>query len=107
MLREILGIGKLEKRLEKQGKQLKRLENVMHKFEDRLEKIENPRNPKTVAKDINDILKALKKPMTTTDLAEKLDKHRSWISLLLNRLEREGKVVEARRKGREIVYAKV
>jgi len=102
MLKDILGITRLEKQFKRFGK---RLDGI----EERLSKLEEPHKPRpeTYTRDKNEILNNMKKPMTTTEVAEKLDKHRSWISLLINKLEREGKVYEKKRRGREIVYWKV
>lgn len=103
----MLGIDKLERRLKKNEEQLKRMEKFFHQLEDRVAKLENPHNPETVQKDKQKILRELKTPQTTTELAQKLNKHRTWISLLLNELQEKGMVYEKKRRGRQIVYAKV
>jgi len=95
MFRRILGISKLEKRIA-------RLEKAVSD----LQKKHSPKK-ETIAKDMRRILKALDKDMTTRELASLLNKHRSWISLLLNKLEREGRVIEVDKRGREIVYTKI
>jgi len=96
---DILGINRLERRMSKR----------LRRIEERLLVLENHRSkPETVAKDVKKILDALSsKDMTTSELAKELGKHRSWISLLLNRLERDGKVKEVGKKGRAIVYSRI
>lgn len=53
------------------------------------------------------ILDILSEPRTTVEIAEKLDKSRSWTSYILNQLEKKGKVREKGMRGREILYEKV
>lgn len=105
MLKELFGVKNLEKRLFRQESQLKKVENVLRDLQERVSKIEGT-HPDVNEQDKKKILRELKQPMTTTQLAKKLNKHRSWISLLLNQLEKEGRVKEVRKRGREIVYGR-
>lgn len=52
------------------------------------------------------ILDSLDEPRTTGELASELGRSRSWISHVLNELEKSGKVEEIGRRGREILYGK-
>jgi len=54
-----------------------------------------------------EVFQALEKQMTTEEVASKLGKSRSLTSILLNRLEKKGKVREAGRRGRELLYERV
>ncbi|MFW6014258.1 MAG: helix-turn-helix domain-containing protein [Candidatus Nanoarchaeia archaeon] len=116
MIKELLGIRKLQRRVSHLGLRLKKQEE---KFEARLSDVEGKLKKlerhesnnefdevtETEERDMQWIIKQLKKkPMTTTELAEKIQKHRTWLSHLLNRLQNENKVKEFKRRGREIVY---
>ena len=113
MIRELLGIRKLQRRVSQIGlrlrKQEERFASRLSEIEGKIEKLEDKMVSKemteTEEKDIQWIMAQLKiKPMTTTELAEKMQKHRTWLSHLLNRLQQEKKVKKLRRQGREIVY---
>jgi len=54
-----------------------------------------------------EILDFLSEPKTTSEIAKKLNKSRSWTSYVLNRLEKKGKVREKGMRGREILYERV
>jgi len=62
---------------------------------------------KTSEKFRKEILDFLSEPKTTSEIAEKLGKSRSWTSYVLNRLEKRGKVREKGMRGREILYERV
>jgi len=62
---------------------------------------------KTSEKFRKEILDFLSEPRTTSEIAEKLDKSRSWTSYVLNRLEKTGKVREKGMRGREILYERI
>ena len=62
---------------------------------------------KTSEKFRKEILDFLSEPRTTSEIAEKLDKSRSWTSMVLNLLEKKGKVREKEMRGREILYERV
>ncbi len=51
-----------------------------------------------------ELLDALEGRMTTSEIAEIVGKSRSWTSFLLNKLERTGRIREAGKKGREVLY---
>ncbi len=80
------------KSLEKEIKELKSL---------------HPSGIKKLNKYEQNVLKLLKKPMTTKEVAKKLKKSRSWTAFVLNQLEREGKVKENGKKGREVLYERM
>jgi len=86
------------------------------KTDDRLSKLEErvaaleelmDEEYKTSEKFRKEILGFLSEPKTTSEIAEKLNKSRSWTSYVLNRLEKTGKVKEKGMRGREILYEKV
>jgi len=89
-----LGIDILEKMLASVNKRLRAVE----------EKLSNQTDAWQA--DSARILSLLSKPMTTKQLASALDKHRSWVSQIVNELERQGKVAEVGKKGRELLYGK-
>lgn len=91
-VKKILGISQLERRVE----------NLEELFQKRFKT-----KPETIKRDERKILKILEGKMTTSQIAKKLNKSRSWISLLINKLEREGRVKEVGKKGRAILYEKV
>jgi len=106
MIKKILGIDRLERAIKRNERQLERIEDLFHQLEDRVAKIENPYDSNKVENDKKEILKQLKKPKTTNELARGLDMHRTWVSHLINQMERKEKVYAKKRRGREIVYAK-
>ena len=94
-LKSLLGIEELEKRIIKIEKKM----NEFEKFHSaRIGIIENAEEQ---------ILKILTTPMSTSQIAKEFKKSRSWASLLLNKLEREGKAKESGKRGRSVLYEKV
>jgi len=59
------------------------------------------------AKNRGQILAVLKEPMTTQEVATRMGLSRSRTSVILNQLEREGKLKEVGKRGREDLYARV
>ncbi|MBU4267174.1 MAG: hypothetical protein L6243_01740 [Candidatus Altiarchaeales archaeon] len=53
------------------------------------------------------ILELLSEPKTTDEMAATINLGRSRTSFLINKLEKEGKVKEKEKRGKEIVYVKV
>jgi len=128
-LRKILGIEQIEREILKLKKSLvsKELNKKISQLERRISNLEIrdaklhdsvsnlivlskkkfKTKPETIKLEEREILKALKGRMTTSQIAKKLGKSRSWISLLLNKLEREGKVKEAGKKGKAVLYEKI
>ena len=87
----MLGIGELNARIER--------------LEDRVKALEES-SQSTIDRDKSRILDIVeKKPMTVIEVAQKLRRHRSWTYLLLNQLEREGKIKEEGEREGETVYA--
>jgi uncharacterized membrane protein len=115
IFKRILGIWDLENRtleLEKKVAKIdqinKKIDNVsekMSKLEEHLKK-RSKASPEVRERDKREILRALTGRMTTNQIAKKIGKSRSWVSLLINRLEREGKVVEAEKRGKKVLYSK-
>ena len=92
LIKSLLGIKQLEERILNLEKEINKTKNIKeHKLE---------------SEDKIKILLILKEPMTTMEIAKKLNKGRSWTSELLNRLERERKVKEIKKKGKTILYGK-
>lgn len=92
LIKSLLGIKQLEERILNLEKEINKNKNIKeHKLE---------------SEDKIKILLILKEPMTTMEIAKKLNKGRSWTSELLNRLERERKVKEIKKKGKTILYGK-
>jgi biotin operon repressor len=89
-IKSLLGIKKLEKEVDGLEKDVGKLKKADAKGEEMKKKI----------------LGILKGEMSTKEIARKLKIGRTWISKLINQLEREGKVKESRRRGREILYVK-
>ena len=76
----------------------------VEKLEDRIKALEEG-SQNTIEKDKYRILDILgKKPMNVIEVAQKLRRHRSWTYLLLNQLEREGKIKQEGKKDGEIFY---
>jgi|TARA_B100001971_G_C18235318_1_gene566720 DNA-binding transcriptional ArsR family regulator len=94
LLKSLLGIEELEKRMSNVENKIKKLEKLHIA---RIEIIEDEGRK---------ILGVLTKPLTTSQIAKKLGKSRSWVSSLVNKLERENKVKEAGKKGRSVLYKK-
>tara|TARA_B100000315_G_C14167152_1_gene402827 strand:+ start:111 stop:500 length:390 start_codon:yes stop_codon:yes gene_type:complete len=113
--KRILGISNLENRtlelekklakVESNSKEVEVLSVRMSKLEEGLKK-RSKASPEVRERDKKEILKALVGQMTTRQVAKKIGKSRSWVSLLINRLEKEGKVVEAEKKGKKVLYEK-
>lgn len=97
-LKSLLGIDELENKLEK------RIDSIETKIK-KLEKLHLAR-VEVIEKEERKILNVLTKPLTTSQIAKKLGKSRSWVSSLINNLEREGKVVETKKIGKKILYQK-
>jgi len=91
-LKSLLGIGKLEKEITLNKKKIKSLEKFHYKKSNNEE---------------NEVLQVLKGKMTTREISKKLNKSRSRISFILNQLEKNKKVKESGKKGREILYEKI
>jgi len=111
-----LSISRLNKRvtnLEKSSNkihQLTRKSAVLEKRIIRLEKLSKRRfktKVETIKENEREVLGVLKGKMTTTEIAKKLKASRTWVSLLLNKLEREKKVKEVGKKGRSVLYEKL
>ncbi len=85
---------------------IKQLEERILNLEKEINKTKNIKEQKLESEDKIKILLILKEPMTTMEIAKKLNKGRSWTSELLNRLERERKVKEIKKKGKTILYGK-
>ncbi len=88
IFRRLLGINELERRIERLERKVSALEGKKGEIEDEL-------------------LELLSKPMTTRQLAKMTGKSRAYISLVLNRLEREGRIREVGRKKRQVLYQRV
>jgi len=86
----------------KKDERLDRLEKRMDKVESLLEE-EYSAGRETEDK----ILELLSEPKTTDEIAATINLSRSRTSFLINKLEKEGKVKEKERRGKEIVYVKV
>ena len=94
-LKKILGVSALERKLEK-------LEGIV---ENLVEAVETGQSPaENLSKSEKELLTVLEGRMTTDAIAEKLKKSRSWVSSLLNDLERDGKVKETGKEGKTILY---
>jgi len=52
------------------------------------------------------ILHMLRSPLTTVEVATELKKSRTWASRLLNKLEKEGRVVESGKKQGQDLYVR-
>ena len=70
---------------------------------ERLKKLSRYENIENYSKNI---LRSLRKPKTTKQVAKELKISRSWASEIINSLEKEGKVFEFEKKGRTIFYKK-
>ena len=81
----------------------------LSKLEERVAALEEMMDEeyKTSEKFREEILDFLSEPRTTSKIAQKLNKSRSWTSYILNRLEKNGKVREKGMRGREILYERV
>lgn len=107
MLRQILGIDKIERRLARLELRLDRLEgsDKIDNIYRRLEALEKKKlRPETLSRYKKMVLDTMKGSVTTSQIAERLNWSRSWASTILNRLEKEGKVRESGKKGRELLY---
>ena len=81
---------------------LSRLEERVEVIEELLEEENQPLEELQ-----NKIMDILSEPRTTSEIATKLNKSRSWTSYILNRLEKTGKVREKELRGREILYERI
>jgi len=86
----------------KKDERLDRLEKRMDRVESLLEE-EYSASRETEDK----ILGLLSEPKTTDEIAAAINLSRSRTSFLINKLEKEGKVKEKEKRGKEIVYVKV
>jgi len=88
---------------------LKRIEDRLSRMEERLgaveELLEDEYKPSEEFK--KDILEFLSEPRTTAEIANRLGKSRGWTSIILNILEKKGRVKESGRRGRELLYERV
>lgn len=101
-IKDLLGITDIERRLDSIEEKINNLETPQPKTY----KTYQPYRPRTTRLKDYDVLNALDKPMTTTELSEKLGMTRSWVSDFLNKLWKNGKV-EKERVDREIMYSRV
>lgn len=53
------------------------------------------------------ILEFLVNPATITEISEKIDRHRAWVSLVLNRLKKRGVVKETGKAHEELRFVRV
>ena len=90
IIKKWLGISSLEKRISHDEKEIDNLKKITE--------VETIKNYEKI------ILKILKKPMSTIEIAKELKISRSYTSQILNRLEKKGKVYEFSKKGRKILY---
>lgn len=88
----ILGLEEMRTRMENLESRMESIETFLEPDIHRLEESEQ------------EVFQALEKQMTTEEVASKLGKSRSLASLLLNRLERKGRVREAGWRGKELLY---
>jgi len=88
---------------------IEEMKTRMDDLESRMETIETFVEPdiKRLEESEEEVLQVLNEKMTTREMASKLQQSRSFTSLLLNRLERKGKVREAGRSGRELLYERI
>jgi len=88
---------------------LKKTEERLSRLEERLDAVEELLEEEHQASEEfrKEIIDLLSEPRTTSEIAEKLGRSRSWTSIILNLLEREGKVRESGKKGRELLYARI
>jgi len=91
----ILGLEEMRTRMENLESRMESIETFIEPDIHRLEESEE------------EVFQALEKQMTTEEVASKLGKSRSMASLILNRLEKKGRVIETGRKGREILYKRI
>jgi len=91
----ILGLEEVKTRLNNLESRVESMEAFLEPDIHRLEESEQ------------EVFQALEKQMTTEEVASKLGKSRSLASLILNRLEKKGRVKEAGWRGRELLYESV
>lgn len=94
-LDSLLNVGELKAKIDELESRIAVLESVVSPDVDKLEQRESM------------VLDVLTEPMSTEEVASAVYKSRSWASLVLNRLERNGKVREAGRRGRQLLYERV
>jgi len=92
---DILGLNEIRERLKRVEERLDGLENFIKLEIEYLEKGGER------------VLAALDKAKTTQEVASALGMSRSWTSMVLNLLEKKGKVREKEVRGREILYERV
>ena len=85
---------------------IKELEKRVTEIERRLDRLEE-RHLTEADKDKERVLELLDDPKTTNELAKILGKKRSWVSKILNELERENRVKELGKKDRKDLYVGV
>jgi|TARA_B100001964_G_C13872937_1_gene439544 uncharacterized membrane protein len=98
LFKKLLGISDLEARISELSQKVDNLEKVV--------KSKRVAKKETWVEEKKEVLKALTGRMTTNQLAKKLGQSRSWTSTVLNKLQREGKVVEAEKRGKKVLYSK-
>jgi len=91
----ILGLEEVRTRLDNLESRVESIEVFLEPDIHRLEESEQ------------EVFQALDKVMTTEEVASKIGKSRSLASLVLNRLEKKGKVRESRWRGKELLYERV
>ncbi|MBU4266603.1 MAG: hypothetical protein L6243_05925 [Candidatus Altiarchaeales archaeon] len=95
ILGDILGLSEIRDRLKRVEERLDSLESFVKPEIEHLEKGEDK------------ILAVLDKAKTTKEVASALGMSRSWTSMVLNLLEKKGRVREKEMRGREILYERV
>ncbi|MBU4202169.1 MAG: hypothetical protein KKE96_04670 [Candidatus Altiarchaeota archaeon] len=95
LLGDILGLNEIRDRLKRVEERLDNMENFVKPEIEYLEKGEEK------------VLAVLDKAKTTKEVASALGMSRSWTSMVLNLLEKKGKVREKDMRGREILYERV
>jgi len=88
---------------------LEKIHDRLDRIEFRLAKLEELEKAEVEPLELGEekVLQLLKEPLTTEEVASRLKKSRGWASLLLNRLERKGRVKESEKKGRELLYVRI
>jgi len=92
---DILGLNEIRERLKRVEERLDNMENFIKPEIEYLEKGEKK------------VLAVLDEAKTTKEVASALEMSRSWTSMVLNLLEKKGKVREKGMRGREILYERI
>ena len=96
-LKRVLGVVELEKQVNDLKIRMDRLDSATPEVEKGSALEITP-----AQKEILDVLKGNR--MATETIAEKLNKSRSWVSSLINDLERDGRVKETGKEGKTVFY---